>query len=148
MSQWIDACGKNDIDEEDVMRFDHAGKTYAIYRSPDDKFYATDGLCTHEHPEGGPQPRARRRPGRRSRRAGARRRVRVAPRLVMMRRLLLPREERCFGARAIEPKNARKSRSAANGASRHLSRRVSWAMLRADLTFMSPGRPTPDHERH
>ena len=48
MSQWIDACGKNDIDEEDVMRFDHAGKTYAIYRSPDDKFYATDGLCTHE----------------------------------------------------------------------------------------------------
>lgn len=48
MSQWIDACGTNDVDEEDVMRFDHAGKTYAIYRSPDDKFYATDGLCTHE----------------------------------------------------------------------------------------------------
>ena len=48
MSQWIDACGKDDVEEEDVMRFDHAGKTYAIYRSPDDKFYATDGLCTHE----------------------------------------------------------------------------------------------------
>ena len=49
MSQWIDACGKTDVDEEDVIRFDHGGKTYAIYRSPDDKFYATDGLCTHEH---------------------------------------------------------------------------------------------------
>ena len=48
MSQWIDACGKDDVEEEDVMRFDHAGKTYAIYRSPEDKFYATDGLCTHE----------------------------------------------------------------------------------------------------
>ena len=33
---------------EDVTRFDHAGKTYAIYRSPDDEFFATDGLCTHE----------------------------------------------------------------------------------------------------
>ena len=48
MSQWIEACGTGDIDEEDVMRFDYGSKTYAIYRSPDDKFYATDGLCTHE----------------------------------------------------------------------------------------------------
>ena len=24
------------------------GRTFAIYRSPDDEFYATDGLCTHE----------------------------------------------------------------------------------------------------
>lgn len=48
MSQWIEACGADDIAAEDVMRFDHAGKTYAIYRSPDDKYYATDGLCTHE----------------------------------------------------------------------------------------------------
>ena len=48
MSQWIEACATDDIDEEDVIRFDHAGQTFAIYRSPDDKFYATDGLCTHE----------------------------------------------------------------------------------------------------
>ena len=48
MGQWIEACTTEDIDEEDVMRFDHGGKTYAIYRSPDDKFYATAGLCTHE----------------------------------------------------------------------------------------------------
>ena len=24
-------------------------RTYAIYRSPDDMYYATDGSCTHEH---------------------------------------------------------------------------------------------------
>ena len=49
MAQWIEACAAGDIDEEDVGRFDHGGKTFAIYRSPDDKYYATDGICTHEH---------------------------------------------------------------------------------------------------
>ena len=48
MAQWIDACGINDIDEEDVIRFDHGGRTFAIYRSPEDEYFATDGLCTHE----------------------------------------------------------------------------------------------------
>ena len=48
MAEWIRACGVDDIDTEDVVRFDHDGRTFAIYRSPDDKFYATDGLCTHE----------------------------------------------------------------------------------------------------
>ncbi|MEN9383739.1 MAG: hypothetical protein RL323_882 [Pseudomonadota bacterium] len=47
MSQWTDVCQLSDIDDEDVMRFDHGGHTYAIYRY-DDKVYATDGLCTHE----------------------------------------------------------------------------------------------------
>jgi 3-phenylpropionate/trans-cinnamate dioxygenase ferredoxin component len=45
---WIDACGANDIAEEDVIRFDHGGKTYAIYRTDDERYFATDGLCTHE----------------------------------------------------------------------------------------------------
>ena len=44
----IDACATEDIDLEDVMRFDHGGQTYAIYRSPEDEFFCTDGLCTHE----------------------------------------------------------------------------------------------------
>ncbi len=48
MADWIDACGAGDIANEDVIRFDHAGKTYAIYRSPDDQYFATGGLCTHE----------------------------------------------------------------------------------------------------
>lgn len=49
MTNWIDACGTDDIDEEDVIRFDHGGKTFALYHSPDGEFFATDGLCTHEH---------------------------------------------------------------------------------------------------
>jgi 3-phenylpropionate/trans-cinnamate dioxygenase ferredoxin subunit len=48
MNQWIEVCGIDDIDAEDVMRFDHKGQTFAVYRSPDNKFYATDGLCSHE----------------------------------------------------------------------------------------------------
>ena len=42
------ACAADDVEEEDVIRFDHGGKVFAIYRSPDDRYYATDGLCTHE----------------------------------------------------------------------------------------------------
>lgn len=48
MSDWIEACEADDIDAEDVVRFDHGGQTFAIYRSPDDAYFATDGLCTHE----------------------------------------------------------------------------------------------------
>src|ERR1700733_3894553 len=48
MTQWIEACVADAVANEDVLRFDHDGKTYAIYRSPEDKYYATDGLCTHE----------------------------------------------------------------------------------------------------
>jgi 3-phenylpropionate/trans-cinnamate dioxygenase ferredoxin subunit len=48
MSQWIEALSAQEIDAEDVARFDHSGRTFAIYHSPDGKFYATDGLCTHE----------------------------------------------------------------------------------------------------
>jgi len=45
---WIDACATDDILAEDVIRFDHGGRTYAIYRTRDDRYFATDGLCTHE----------------------------------------------------------------------------------------------------
>ena len=45
---WVPACAIDAIDEEDVTRFDHGTQTFAIYRSSDDRFYATDGLCTHE----------------------------------------------------------------------------------------------------
>ena len=48
MSNWIDAGAFDAIDDEDVARFDHGGKTFAIYRV-EDKAYATEGLCTHEH---------------------------------------------------------------------------------------------------
>ena len=48
---WVEVCAADAIDEEDVTRFDFATRTYAVYRNPDDKFYATDGLCTHESVE-------------------------------------------------------------------------------------------------
>jgi 3-phenylpropionate/trans-cinnamate dioxygenase ferredoxin subunit len=48
MSNWVKACEIDDVENEDVIRFDHGGKTFAVYRSPDDSFYATDGMCTHE----------------------------------------------------------------------------------------------------
>ncbi|MBG1233505.1 MocE family 2Fe-2S type ferredoxin [Aestuariivirga litoralis] len=48
MSDWIEACAADDINNEDVIRFDHSGRNFAIYRSPEDNYYATDGLCTHE----------------------------------------------------------------------------------------------------
>lgn len=48
MADWVEACDVEDVDEEDVIRWEYAGRTYAIYRSPDDVFFATDGLCTHE----------------------------------------------------------------------------------------------------
>lgn len=48
MGTWTQACATDDIEPEDVIRFDHAGRTFAIYRSPDESFYCTDGLCTHE----------------------------------------------------------------------------------------------------
>ena len=46
MAQWVDACSVGDVKTEDVIRFDHGGRTFAIYRSPGDEFFATDGLCT------------------------------------------------------------------------------------------------------
>lgn len=45
---WTDACATDDIETEDLIRFDHGDRTFAIYRSPDDEFFCTDGLCTHE----------------------------------------------------------------------------------------------------
>jgi 3-phenylpropionate/trans-cinnamate dioxygenase ferredoxin subunit len=47
MTNWIKACATGDIEDEDVIRFDHADKTFALYRK-DDAYFATDGLCTHQ----------------------------------------------------------------------------------------------------
>lgn len=48
MSQWIEACGRDDVETEELIRFDHQGRTFCVYRSPDDEFFCTDGICTHE----------------------------------------------------------------------------------------------------
>lgn len=48
MSNWVRACAKGDIETEDLIRFDHGDRTFAVYRSHKDEFFCTDGLCTHE----------------------------------------------------------------------------------------------------
>ena len=45
---WVAACQADDIVREDVTEFSHGGRTFAIYRSPKDEYFATDGSCTHE----------------------------------------------------------------------------------------------------
>lgn len=45
---WIEAIAVDDVEEEDVIRWDHEGQTFAIVRSPEGEFFCTDGLCTHE----------------------------------------------------------------------------------------------------
>ena len=44
---WIEAGAADSIGREDVARFDRDGRTFAIYRTAEDRYYATDGLCTH-----------------------------------------------------------------------------------------------------
>jgi 3-phenylpropionate/trans-cinnamate dioxygenase ferredoxin component len=45
---WHPVCPVDDIDPEDLIRFDHGGRSYAVYRDPKGAVFATDGLCTHE----------------------------------------------------------------------------------------------------
>ncbi len=44
---WLEVCEVTALVNEDVLRFDHEQRTYALYRGGDGKYYATDGLCTH-----------------------------------------------------------------------------------------------------
>ena len=48
MVNWVQACKVGDIDEEDLIRWDHEDRTFAIYNVPEG-FFCTDGLCTHEN---------------------------------------------------------------------------------------------------
>ena len=48
MTQRIKACAHDDVAQKVVLRLDHVGLTFVIYRSPPNKYYSTDGLCTHE----------------------------------------------------------------------------------------------------
>jgi MocE subfamily Rieske [2Fe-2S] domain protein len=44
---WVEICASGFLKAEDVIQFDHEGRTYAIYRLADGSLHATDGLCTH-----------------------------------------------------------------------------------------------------
>lgn len=43
----VQICDTASLRISDAIRFDHARKTFAIYRDEAGKLYATDGLCTH-----------------------------------------------------------------------------------------------------
>jgi Na+-transporting NADH:ubiquinone oxidoreductase subunit F len=43
----IEVCALSDLPPGEVVRFDFDQKTYAVYRTSDNQFYATDGICTH-----------------------------------------------------------------------------------------------------
>jgi len=45
---WFRACRVDDVDDEDVIPVEHDGCSYAVYRSLEGEFFATDGHCTHE----------------------------------------------------------------------------------------------------
>lgn len=49
MTDWIDVAAADAIAEEDVMRVEHGGRLFALYRDDKGDWFATDGLCTHEH---------------------------------------------------------------------------------------------------
>ncbi|WP_420547503.1 non-heme iron oxygenase ferredoxin subunit [Curvivirga sp.] len=44
---WTYVCETDDVDEEDLISWDHEGHVYAIYNT-EEGFFATDGMCTHE----------------------------------------------------------------------------------------------------
>ena len=48
MSKWVRACMCDDIEPDDLIRFDHEGQTFVIYRTENEEFFASEGLCTHE----------------------------------------------------------------------------------------------------
>ena len=43
----IAVCAIDDLPRGEVLRFDFQQKTYAVYRTINNEFYATDGFCTH-----------------------------------------------------------------------------------------------------
>ncbi len=45
--EWHLVCAAAEIDQEDVIRFDHGDRTFAVYNTLTG-FFATDGVCTHE----------------------------------------------------------------------------------------------------
>lgn len=44
---WIEIGPIGLLNKEDVLRFDHDHHTYAVYRTKDNRYFATDGVCTH-----------------------------------------------------------------------------------------------------
>jgi len=50
-NNWVDAGPADSVAPEDVAPFEHDGRAYALYRTADGRYFATDGHCTHEQVE-------------------------------------------------------------------------------------------------
>lgn len=48
MGKWHRVCAADEIDDEDVIEFVDGDQCFAIYNT-ERGYFATDGLCTHEH---------------------------------------------------------------------------------------------------
>lgn len=46
---WVEIGASSFLKKEEVIRFDHDQKTFAIYRTADGELYATEGICTHSN---------------------------------------------------------------------------------------------------
>lgn len=44
---WVEVCDASLLGSEDVIRFDHGRKTFALVRDAEGALFATDGICTH-----------------------------------------------------------------------------------------------------
>lgn len=44
---WLEICSNDELGHDDILRFDHTKKTFALYRNKKGKLFATDGVCTH-----------------------------------------------------------------------------------------------------
>ncbi|RAP75997.1 MocE family 2Fe-2S type ferredoxin [Paenibacillus montanisoli] len=47
MAEWVEVCDDDEIDVEDVIRFDEGDRSFAVYRDDKGNYYATEGFCTH-----------------------------------------------------------------------------------------------------
>lgn len=44
---WIEIGPSHELPANDILRFDHGKKTFALVRGAEGELYATDGICTH-----------------------------------------------------------------------------------------------------
>jgi len=45
--EWVEVCAADEIDEEDLIGWDHDGGSFAIYHTKEG-FFATDAYCHHQ----------------------------------------------------------------------------------------------------
>jgi 3-phenylpropionate/trans-cinnamate dioxygenase ferredoxin subunit len=48
MPTWVKVCAADELADDDVMPFNLDDREFAIYRTIDGEFFASDGRCTHQ----------------------------------------------------------------------------------------------------